>query len=410
MAAQPTVAASEISDFDDPSTYPQYPQFNSTKNHPVAGFTPDFASIGEVQEDGTIDWNDQDFITLKPGATYAVSIYYENDAPLGTNETDNARVWVDFPSVVKSGEEIKGTVNIMASNTIHQSIWSTITFSSEWGGDIALRYIRGSAKLVYVKANNPIERELPNDGIDLFNPEGQLIGSDFDGKVKGGVEDQAYIQFQMVADYPDFEIGIFMRKSSAEEWQKTISAGSGERFWTLLEYSNTGSIQQNDVVLKSILPAGMTYVVGTSYLVNSTYPEGFLMSDHVTEGIGVNVGNYASGSNALVMFQVEVGNMPFKTREIKARVETNNGTKTVATGVDTREQVVFELTEPSMDDPKTHFTVSTTSALLVAIFVAVFSLGANLIERLIVRKSSHFHGKDIPVQIKVFQFWRRPRR
>ena len=322
----------DTSDYNDPSTYPDYPQFNSTKNHPVAGFTPDFASIGEVQEDGSVLWNNQDFVNLNPGSVYEVYVFYQNDALDGTHETDSARVWVDFPALIRAGEEYKGNVNISANNTIPQSIWSTITMKSE--RDVLLRYVRNSARIVYTDSPDT-ETYLPNEGNDLFIEPGQLIGDNLDGKVLGGHDNSACIYFKIIVDYPDFEISTSMRNATTDKWEQDLSVKIGDRVWIRIEYRNIGSIAQENVVIKNILSPGMTYIPGSSYIVNSNYPAGCAIEDGVTYHSGINIGNYAPRESAIVFLQVEFVDVPFDSFNNTVHVITANGSRSIITSLGT---------------------------------------------------------------------------
>ena len=345
----------EMSDYYDPNTHSTSPRFNSTFNNPITGFTPDFTGIREA---GTSEWTDQ--ISLEPGKTYDVFGFYENDALSGTCEAINATMQVNFPAIIRAGEEVKGRIDILATNAEPQLVWSTITFANDWEGDMLLRYVPNSAKMIYSNTTYPDGAELPNGGSNLFSLEGQLIGNSLDGKVAAG--SQGYIQFQIVADYPNFEIYLSMQKPSTKKWANTISVSPGERIWVSLKYKNTGSILQNDVVLMGLLPAGMAYVPTSSYLVNSNHPAGLAIGDQVTTE-GINVGTYAPGEAAEVFFQVEIKDSPFSTLEILPRIETNNASKEATAGLVKVENLF--IIDSSMDNPITYLLVATISAFAV---------------------------------------------
>ena len=347
----------DTSDYNDPDTYPNFPQFNSTKNNPNWGFTPDFASIREADAP---TWIPGDYVFLEPGKTYDVIAFYENDAPHDTNETINARMSLEFPAVIKAGMDFIGNVIISADNAIPETIWSSLTFYSEQ--DILISYVQGSAKIFYNNAYGE-ERVLPNEGIGLFG-EGQLIGYNLDGKVKGGDEHSAYIIFQITADYADFEIAVSMRKSVNDKWKDSVSVKPGGRVWLLLEYTNTGAIQQSDVVIKNVLPLGATLVPDSSYVINPNHPDGISVSDDVTSEKGIDIGNYAPGTGAQIFFQIEMGEVPFEQIKNTAHVETRNGSKTFVSGIDTRADSFLSI-ENSMDNPLMN--------ILVSIAVAAFS-------------------------------------
>jgi len=118
-------------------------------------------------------------------------------------------------------------------------------------------------------------------------------------------------------------------------WLETVKAQPGDTLDFLIEYTNTGTIQQNNVVIKDIMPDYLVYIEGSTFIYNATNPTstGGLrdVTDKITE-IGINIGNYAPGANALVKFSVHVvdnGSLPFGEVEITntGRAETDNGSK-----------------------------------------------------------------------------------
>jgi uncharacterized repeat protein (TIGR01451 family) len=73
-----------------------------------------------------------------------------------------------------------------------------------------------------------------------------------------------------------------------------------------ISYHNQSTHAQNDVVLHVDLPAGMTYVPGTSRVKNSTNVNGLQISDNLP-GPGVNIGDYDPGATAYLIFSVSIG-------------------------------------------------------------------------------------------------------
>ena len=315
-------------DYNKTSTYPNYPAFNSFSNSPTWGFEPDFMSI---KESTSSTWDSDDKITLTPGKTYDVVVLYHNNAPLNTNTAHNTKVSVEFPSVVKGGSSTKGTASVSASNSTPKSIWSTLTFEAQ--NDILIRYVQNSA---FIKYSDNSTKKLPNEGKNLFNG-GQLVGKNLDGEVAGCDVNAGMIQFQIVADQPNFTINKQVRTytdGKAGSWVENATVKAGDKVDFLITYKNTGTIQQNNVVLKDILPKYLTLVKGSTVLYNATNPVskgGLKVSDNVT-GVGINVGNYKPGADALLKFSATVASLDeleCGTNTIKntGRAETDNGSK-----------------------------------------------------------------------------------
>ena len=324
-------------DYKDTSTYPNYPAFNSFKNSPTWGFEPDFMSIKESTSN---TWDSDDKITLQAGKTYDVVVFYHNNAPLNTNVAHNTKMQIEFPSVVKGGTDIKGTASISASNSTPRSVWSTLTFNST--NDMLIRYKQGSA---FIKYSDGATRNLPNEGKDLFT-NGQLVGRNFNGEVAGCDTNSGFVQFQIVADQPNFTVDKQVRVNNDGKatggWANSVKANPGDTVDFLITYTNTGTIQQNNVVIKDILPDYLTYEKNSTVIYNATNPTssgGFKDTTDKITSTGVNIGNYAPGANAMVKFSAKVANIDaLKCGNNRitntGRAETDNGSKTDTAIVD----------------------------------------------------------------------------
>ncbi len=65
----------------------------------------------------------------------------------------------------------------------------------------------------------------------------------------------------------------------------------------MLRYANTGTTQQNNVILVDRLPEGMTLVPNSTFLKNSNHPTNDYKPENQTGIIngGLSVGNHAPG-------------------------------------------------------------------------------------------------------------------
>ena len=318
-------------DYNNTSTYPNYPAFNSFRNSPTWGFEPDFMSIKESTSN---TWNSDDIANLQAGKTYDVVVFYHNNAPLNTNTAHNTKMQIEFPSVIKGGSSVKGTASISASNSTPRSVWSTLTFNSV--DDMLIRYKQGSA---FIKYSDGTTKNLPNEGKDLFTS-GQLLGRNLDGSVPGCDTHAGMVQFQIVADQAGFTVDKKVRVNNDGKatggWLESVNAQPGDTVDFLITYKNTGTIQQNNVVIKDTLPDYLTYVDDSTYFYNATNPtsSGGKKATNGKDviGIGINIGNYAPGADAMVKFSAKVAGkdkLPCGQSTITntGRVETDNGSK-----------------------------------------------------------------------------------
>jgi len=167
------------------------------------------------------------------------------------------------------------------------------------GGDILLCYVFDSATI----HNNGKTNGSLFDAKMLFSTEGILLGFDeLDGVIPSDTPSEKsfgeYVTFRLVADQADFEVETYFRNTLNDEWSESVAVIPGDSIWCLIEYRNTGTIQQDNVVLKSYFPASIQYVSNSSHLRNAHYPnQASLVDGNFYEGI--NVVSYAPGSSVL---------------------------------------------------------------------------------------------------------------
>lgn len=307
-----------------------YVTFNSITNNPAHGDERNFMQVREASASNSTY---ADSIALSAGKEYTVFMYYHNNAASNLNESGvgialNAYAKAQIPAVVNKGSAgTKAVGYIGASNANPLQVWDDISFSNASAGDIALRYVDGSAKIYNQGATNGATLS------DNIITTGATLGYDsLNGTIPGCNEYSGYVTFNVKADQPNFTIEKQVRLAGTTEWKESVEAQPGATVDYQIQYKNTGSTDQNNVVLKDTLPANVSYVPGSTYLKNTSNPNGKLVSDDLTNGTGINIGNYTPGSNAFVKFSAKVNSnkdLYCATTTLKnvARVETNNGSK-----------------------------------------------------------------------------------
>jgi uncharacterized repeat protein (TIGR01451 family) len=306
-----------------------YVTFNSITNNPAHG---DERNFMQVRESTASNETYADSIALNPGKEYVVYMYYHNNAAANYNASGvgiahGAFARAEVPAVVKNGSTgTKAVGYVGATNANPQQVWDDISFSNTSGGDIALRYVPGSAT---IHNFGPTNGHLMSDSIITT---GASLGYDaLNGDLPGCNDYAGYVTFRVKADQPNFTVQKQVRKPGTTEWKDSVSLKPGEEAEYMISYKNTGTTQQNDVVVKDSLPKGMTYVVGSSKLMNGSNPNGAPIADGVTAG-GIRIGNYAPGATAFVLFRAKVADAKdlkcgANTLTNTAKVETNNGNK-----------------------------------------------------------------------------------
>ena len=276
-----------------------YVTFNSITNNPQVGDERNFVRIREA---GTSSYVDE--MKLQPGKEYEVVNYYHNNAKTSLNESGvgiakDVMLKADVPTVVKPGERGKVSAAITSSNANPTRVWDEAYITADT--DVALRYVPNSA---VVKSNGAVNGQvLPTS---LFTT-GALLGYDsLNGVLPGCVEFAGTVTYKLKVDAPGFNVTKQVSKKGANTWQNNVVAKPGEIVDFRIGYDNTGSMQQDEVVVKDALPTGMTYVPGSTSLKNAKAPNGSAQADAVATN-GLNIGSYAAKSNAYVTLSAKVG-------------------------------------------------------------------------------------------------------
>lgn len=301
-----------------------YVTFNSIVDNPVHG---DERNFMQVKASESSDSTYADSISLTPGKKYTVFMYYHNNAASNLNLTANGSyAKAQIPAVVsKSSSSTKAVGYIGADNAKPTQVWDDIAFSNSTSGDIALRMVPGSAQ---IHNNGKTNGSKLSDSI-ITN--GVSLGYDsLDGKIPGCNQYAGYVTFELVADQPNFTISQKTRLKGSADWSESINAKSGDHVEFQIEYKNTGTTEQSNVVLKDSMPAELSYVKGSTYLKNASNPNPKNVSDNLVAESGLNIGYYTAGSNAFLKYEAIVSNdikCGSDTVVNKISAETNNGTK-----------------------------------------------------------------------------------
>jgi uncharacterized repeat protein (TIGR01451 family) len=83
---------------------------------------------------------------------------------------------------------------------------------------------------------------------------------------------------------------------------KIVPAGKNLDF--KIVYKNTGEVEQKNVIIADVLPAGLKYIVSTTFVKRSTEEQGKFVDDGLFNG-GINVGNVKPGESVTVTYKVE---------------------------------------------------------------------------------------------------------
>jgi uncharacterized repeat protein (TIGR01451 family) len=343
--------------------------FNSITDNPEVGDERNFMVIKDASNTSAGGW--QDTATAQAGREYLVRMYVHNDASANLNlKATNTRAKASVPTTTGKSVQLGGFIT--ADNATPKEVWDSATLTG--ASDFNVAYVAGSATFYNEVFTGGTKL---SDGI--VTSSGAQLGYDkLDGVIPGCFKYAGFVTFKVKVQgqtKTDFTMSKMVSKHGENKWVESYAAQPGETVDYLIQYKNTGTTQQDNVVVKDTLPAGMTYVDGSSVLGNSKTPAGAKISDNVTKG-GVNIGSYAAGANAWVIFSAKVAandNLPTcgPNKLInKASVETDNGSKDDTADVTTDKKCEepkvpkYECTATTVDQiSRTQFKFTTTKVV-----------------------------------------------
>ena len=304
-----------------------YPVFNSMVDNPQVGDERNFVRIREA---GVGNYGNQ--VTLEPGKVYEVSVYFHNNAASNLNasgqgQAKNATLKMEVPNVVTGGVNAALTGTISASNTNPSSVWDEAYGKNTTNADIALRYVSGTAKFTSNGAING--QQLPDS---LFTTGANLGYDSQNGEVPGCNQYSGFVTFKLRVDQPNFNVIKKVSVDNGTSWVDNATAKPGQTVQYRIAYQNTGTNQQDNVLVRDILPQGVSYVPNSTYIMNSTTGGIFKKTIEGITTNGLNAGSYQPKGNVGYKFSAKLPNESAlkcgeNTITNTVRVTTNGGYK-----------------------------------------------------------------------------------
>ena len=278
--------------------------FNSITDNPAYGDERNFFRIKDKATSGNT-YTDE--LKVEPGKTYRGYIYVHNNASKVLNDAAhdykgiaiNTQLRVNLPKSVTPGNKARINAYISADNAQPKQVWDEAYMTSD--SAVAIRYVSNSA--TFYNNGGANGAKIANSFLTTGAPLGY---NSLNGRIPGCNEYSGYILFDFVVDKPDFTFKKQVSKDDANKWGESVTAKPGEKVDFLLSYQNTGTTQQNNVILRDMLPEGMKYEAGSTVVTNSVSPKGAKGKDGVTTSTGVNYGSYAPRGNLFVQFTATV--------------------------------------------------------------------------------------------------------
>lgn len=305
-----------------------YVTFNSIVDNPNYGNERNFIT---AKDPATGNFTDE--LTVQPGKEYEVRILVHNNA---NANLDLKAVNAQVKAVVsqKTSKRNAITSYVSADNAEPQKIHDDVFFKSD--KDFNLAYVAGSARVYNNGYAAGGQGKAFSDS--LVTSAGAKLGyaAEGDGIIPGCFEYINYVYFKIKPQFApkaDFAVQKKVSETGKNSWKDSLNVVAEQTIDYRVEYKNTGTAQQDNVVIKDQLPADVDYIAGSSKLYNTQNPKGKTLSDGIVSSKGVNIGSHAAGANSFVVFQAKVAandeldECGINTLTNKATVETDHGKK-----------------------------------------------------------------------------------
>lgn len=239
--------------------------------------------------------------TSSVSATYnqqvEIEVNYDNTETAGSGKTaNNLRVKINIPTTAGSTQKITTTTSADNSNTVTGAATINLDNSSEY-----LEYIPGSATWEHEVSANSSQTTTTAVSDSVVTGSNGLVLENENPCQGGSVTVHALVVMPGVSVTKQSELA-----SQSNQWSANNTAQPGDTMKYMITYKNTGNTGESNVIIRDLLPKGLTYVPGSTMLYNSNYPNGIAVTnDDIIQG-GENIGGYNPGGNAYVVFQATI--------------------------------------------------------------------------------------------------------
>jgi len=277
---------------------PTQPTFNSITNTPNYGDERNFVTIKTTDggSGSSSAWGDD--ITVQNNKEYFVRMYVHNNAE-AEHVAEGVTAQFNIPDYSAKRIQIDGYLS--STNASPTKVWDQAVFNSD--SNFQLQYVAGSAQ--YTNNNLQEQTRVFNLGDSVATTGAQLGYDSMNGKIPGCFEYAGYVTFKVKAVTSNFDIQKTVRVNSATDktFKENVAVNAGDKVDYQLYFKNTGGTTLPNVSIQDTLPAGVTYVTGTTYLHNANGTR--IVADGVAAN-GLNIGDYAPGADAYIKFTAEV--------------------------------------------------------------------------------------------------------
>ncbi len=339
-----------------------YITFNSITNN-VIGDERYFVAASEWTGNANDNYF-SDQTKVEDGKEYVIRMYVHNNAAADLKlVAENVKAFVVLPTETATSITISGKIS--ADNAKPKSVWDETVLTSKNGEKFNLAYVDGSA--TYANADQNGKLRSFKLGKSLFDANGVLLGYDqMDGKIPGCNAYSGYLTFHVKAQFaqktpekhPNAEIQKEVKILGTDTWSEQVKAKGGDTVRYRIHVKNSGDTDLENFSVRDILPAGLTYVAGSTSITNTAHPKGIALGDGIASDKGINLGTYAAGAGAYLYFNATVDQAVAEKCEntlLRNIAQTSAGT-VIGTKEDTADVLVDGKT--CHEDP--NFTINKT--------------------------------------------------
>lgn len=258
-------------------------------------------------DDTSYVWKSNE-ITIEDGKEYIISLYAHNNNP-NAQVAHDTTLHYTLPTEAGTTLTVQGAID--SSNADPSRVYDHVDFKSGNGQEFYLDYLEGTATTknsqaqVFPTSDNIITSNGVKLGVDA-----NTLAVNESGDVPGCFKYNTYTYIHVKAHYVNNAYKVDKTVRNVTNGEKSVSDSVDAKVGDIVEYQiyfeNTNDESLNDVVVRDLLPNNMEYIPGTTKLYNGSNPNGTINTDDTITTTGINIGNYAPGSNAYIRFRAKV--------------------------------------------------------------------------------------------------------
>lgn len=231
-----------------------------------------------------------------------LQVYYHNrENPDSGKIANNLNVKINIPSTPGTTQTQTATIKADNSNTVTDT--TTVKLDRS---DAYLQYIPGTAVWRHNVGTNEDVKVVDTTVSDDIVTSGTGLVLENE---KPCYNFSATVTVMARVMIPGTKVVKQVEKASeTDKWATTNSANPGETLKYMISYQNTGNTTAKDVIVRDNLPPYLTYVPGTTKIVNGSHPASNPAIDDTNKLTtdGIVIGDYAPGAVAYVTFEAKI--------------------------------------------------------------------------------------------------------